>query len=82
MNITKKRMQHSLKIIRRFDEDILGRLAKKEQPSRVLNYIFEVYQNNYKYRKLLSKRAFFFSKKKISQVFRKKENIFAQIKKL
>ena len=70
MNITKKRMQHSLKIIRRFDEDILGRLAKKEQPSRVLNYIFEVYQNNYKYRKLLSKRAFFFSKKKTKFLYK------------
>lgn len=70
MNTTKKRMQHNLKIIKRFDEDIWGRLAKKERPSRVLNYIFEVYQNNYKYRKLLSRRAFFFSKKKTKFLYK------------
>lgn len=56
--------KHSLKIIRRFEEDIWGVLALKKKPTRVLNYIFEAYQNNHKYRKLLRYQHFFLSKKK------------------
>lgn len=61
MNVSKK---HSLKVIRRFEEDIWGALALKKKPTRVLNYLFEAYQNNHKYRKLLRYQHFFLSKKK------------------
>ncbi len=61
-----KKSQQGLKIIRRFEEDILGVLSIKNKPSNVLNYIYEVYQNNFKYKKLLrsNKQAFFLSRKK------------------
>ena len=60
-----KRAQHNLKIIRRFEEDIWGILAIKNKPSKVLNYLYEAYQNTFKYRKLLktTKRSFFIKKK-------------------
>ena len=63
-NIKKK--QHSLKLIRRFEEDIWGKLATKNKPSHVLNYIYEAYQNNFKYKKLLkkSKKSFFLIRKR------------------
>lgn len=64
MIVRKKRNQHSLSILKRFDEDIFGRLALVHKSTRVLNYLFESYQNNYKYRKLLRKRFFFFNKKR------------------
>lgn len=66
----KKKNQHSLKVIKRFDEDIWGLLAIKPKPTRVLNYLFEVYQNNYKYRRLLKKRHFFFNNKKMSFLYK------------
>lgn len=61
-----KKQQHGLKIIRRFEEDIWGVLATKNKPSKVLNYIYEAYQNNYKYKKLLkqTKKSFFLVRKK------------------
>jgi small subunit ribosomal protein S4 len=61
-----KKSQHNLKITRRFEEDIWGVLATKNRPSNVLNYIYDAYQNNFKYKKLLkeSKKSFFLSKKK------------------
>jgi len=61
-----KKSQHNLKILRRFEEDIWGTLAVRNKPSNVLNYIYEAYQNNFKYKKLLqnNKKAFFLSKKK------------------
>ena len=60
-----KKAQHNLKIIRRFEEDIWGVLAVKNKPSKILNYIYEAYQNTFKYRKLLksTKRSFFIKKK-------------------
>lgn len=66
MSFTKKKHDHSLKIIRRFEEDIWGVLAVKDKPSNVLNYIYEAYQNNFRYKKLLkdNKKAFFLVKKK------------------
>ena len=70
MSSNKKKNQHSLKIIKRFDEDLWGWLAVKPKPTRVLNYLFEVYQNNYKYRRLLKKRHFFFSSKKINFLYK------------
>lgn len=62
---TKKR-DHSLKIIRRFEEDIWGVLATQDKPSNVLNYIYEAYQNNFRYKKLLQKnsKAFFLVRRK------------------
>ncbi len=65
-----KRSQHNLKIIKRFDEDLWGRLALTNKPSRVLNYIFDSYQNNYKYRRLLNKRYFFLSKKRTKFLYK------------
>ena len=58
-----KSSQHNLKIIRRFEEDIWGVLATSNKPSRVLNYLFEVYKNNYKYKRLLKRKSFFLVKK-------------------
>ena len=57
-----KKSQHSLKIIKRFDEDIWGRLALINKPTRVLDSIFQIYQNNIKYKKLIYKRRFFSGK--------------------
>lgn len=61
-----KKSQHNLKLIRRFEEDIWGVLALKNKPSKVLNYIYEAYQNNYKYKKLLkdTKKSFFLVRKR------------------
>ena len=61
-----KRNQHNFKLIRRFEEDIWGRLAVRNKPSQVLNYIYEAYQNNFKYKKLLkkSKKSFFLIRKR------------------
>ena len=66
MNKNSKKSRHGFKIIRRFNEDIWAVLALTNKPSQVLNYVYEAYQNNYKYRKLLkrSKKFFFFLKKK------------------
>jgi len=66
----KKKSQHSLKVIKRFDEDIWGVLATKEKPTRVINYLFEVYQNNYKYRRLLRRKQFFLSNKKLKFLYK------------
>ena len=52
-----KKTQHNLKLIRRFDEDIWGVLSIKDKPSSVLNYLYEAYQNNFKYK---NKKIFFF----------------------
>lgn len=61
-----KKTQHNLKLIRRFDEDIWGVLSIKDKPSSVLNYLYEAYQNNFKYKKLLKsrKRSFFLVRKR------------------
>lgn len=66
MVINVKKNQHNLKLIRRFEEDIWGILALKNKPSKVLNYIYEAYQNNYKYKKLLkdTKKSFFLVRKR------------------
>lgn len=58
-----KSSQHNLKVIRRFEEDIWGILATATKPSRVLNYLFESYKNNYKYKRLLKRQSFFLLKK-------------------
>lgn len=71
MSITnKKKMQHGLKIIKRFDEDIWGRLSLIKKPQKILNYLFNVYQNNFKYRRLLRKQHFFFSKKRTKFLYK------------
>jgi len=36
-----------------------------EKPSRVLDYVFNLYQNSYKHKKLIDKRSFFFKKKDV-----------------
>ena len=61
MKINKKTGQHNLKILRRFQEDIWGILGLKNKPSSVLDYIYEAYQNNFRYKKLLkkTKKSFF-----------------------
>jgi ribosomal protein S4 len=66
MKINKKIGQHNLKILRRFQEDITGVLGLRNKPSKVLDYIYEAYQNNFKYRKLLRKtnKSFFLVSKK------------------
>jgi len=66
MVINIKKQQHSLKIIRRFEEDIWGTLSLKNKPSNVLTYVYDAYQNNFKYKKLLkgNKKAFFLVRKK------------------
>ena len=66
MLLNLKKGQHNLKIIRRFEEDIWGVLAVKNKPSQVLNYVYEAYQNNFKYKKLLksTKKSFFLVRKK------------------
>jgi len=66
MVISVKKSQHNLKLIRRFQEDIWGTLALSNKPSQVLNYLYEAYQNNYKYKKLLktTKKSFFLVRKR------------------
>ncbi len=66
MLLTLKKGQHNLKIIRRFAEDIWGVLALKNKPTKVLNYLYESYQNHFKYRKLLkaAKKSYFLKRKK------------------
>ena len=66
MSSNTKKRDHSLKIIRRFEEDIWGVLATSNKPSNVLNYVYEAYQNNFKYKKLLQNntKAFFLVRKK------------------
>jgi ribosomal protein S4 len=66
MKINKKVGQHNLKLLRRFQEDITGSLGLRNKPSNVLDYVFEAYQNNFKYRKLLRKtnKSFFLIAKK------------------
>lgn len=66
MSSNTKKRDHSLKIIRRFEEDIWGVLAVTDKPSNVLNYVYEAYQNNFKYKKLLQNntKAFFLVRKK------------------
>lgn len=61
-----KKSQHNLKLIRRFQEDIWGTLSLRNKPSQVLNYLYEAYQNTYKYKKLLrsTRRSFFLVRKK------------------
>lgn len=68
--MSKKKNQHNLKVIKRFGEDIWGILALKDKTSRALNYVFEVYSNNYKYRRLLKKRQFFLSAKKLKFLYK------------
>lgn len=66
MTTNVKKSQHGFKIIRRFEEDIWGSLALRTKPANVLNYIYEAYQNNFKYKKLLkgNRKAFFLVRKK------------------
>lgn len=66
MSINSKKSQHSLKIIRRFEEDIWGVLGVRKKPNNVLNFIYEAYQNNFRYKKLLqgNRKAFFLVRKK------------------
>lgn len=66
MLLNVKKGQHNLKIIRRFEEDIWGVLATKNKPTQVLNFVYEAYQNNFKYKKLLksTKKSFFLVRKK------------------
>lgn len=66
----KKSRQHNLKLIRKFDEDIFVKTPFVKKPSRVLDYIFESHQNNYKYNKLLRRRRLFWKKKKSKFVYR------------
>ena len=66
MSSNTKKRDHSLKIIRRFEEDIWGVLAVTDKPSNVLNYIYEAYQNNFKYKKLLQNKAIIRNKLKIN----------------
>ena len=70
MSTNKKKMQHSLKIVKRFDEDIWGRLSLVKKPKKILNYLFNAYQNNFKYRRLLYKRHFFLSKKRTKFLYK------------
>lgn len=67
-----KKAQHSLKVIRRFDEDIWGVLALKEKGGSVLNHIYEAYQNNFKYKKLLkgTKKRFFLVRKREKFIYK------------
>lgn len=58
-----KKSQHCLKIIKRFDEDIWGRLATINKSTKILSYIYDVYRNNNKYKKLIVKRQFLLKKK-------------------
>ena len=75
MLLNVKKGQHNLKIIRRFEEDIWGVLATKNKPTQVLNFVYEAYQNNFKYKKLLksTKKSFFnpFAKRFINVSFLK-----------
>jgi len=66
MKINKKKTQHNLKILRRFQEDIWGILGLKNKPNKVLDYIYEAYQNNFKYKRLLKRtnKSFFLMRKK------------------
>ncbi len=65
-----QRNNHSLKVLRRFNEDIWNILANKKRRTKngikTLKYICESYKNNMKYKKLLKKRKkrFFFNKYK------------------
>ena len=66
MSTNFKKKQHGLKIVRRFEEDIWGVLATSKKSNNVLNFVYEAYQNNFKYKKLLkdNKKAFFLAKRR------------------
>lgn len=66
----KKSQQNNLKLIRKFDEDILVKTPFLKRKSSVLNYIFESHQNNYKYRKLLRRRRLFWKKRRVKFTYR------------
>ncbi len=62
--------QHSLKLIKRFDEDIFGRLAKIDKPTKILESLFETYTSSQKYKRLINKRRFFKDKKKLNFLYK------------
>ena len=66
MSTNFKKKQHGLKIVRRFEEDIWGVLATSKKSNNVLNFVYEAYQNNFKYKKLLkdNKKSFFLAKRR------------------
>ncbi len=64
MYLSVKNSKNNLKLIRRFNEDLWGKLALLEKPNKVLNYTFDAYQISYKHRNLLRRRFFFFNKKR------------------
>lgn len=66
----KKTRQHSMKLLRRFDEDIWGNLAISNKNSKTLNYIFESYKNNFKIKNLLRNRRFLLSKKNYNFLYK------------
>ena len=70
MSNNKKKSQHNLKMIRRFDEDIWAELALSTTPSKTLDYIFEIYKNDSRYKNLVSNRRFFFSSKKFKLLYK------------
>lgn len=72
MSANIKKHQHSLKIIRRFDEDIWGTLSLRDKPGSVLNHVYEAYQNNFKYKKLLkhTKKKFFLLRKREKFIYK------------
>ena len=60
-----KKSKYNFKIIRRFEEDIWGRLSLNNNKSfKTLNYIFKCYSSDFKYKSFLRKRNFFLSNKR------------------
>jgi len=58
-----KKGQHGLKLIKRFDEDIFGRLAQIDKPTKILDSLYETYLSSVKYKRLVNKRRLFKDKK-------------------
>jgi ribosomal protein S4 len=63
MVVNIRRSQHNCKVVRRFQEDIWGRFTINNKATQVLKFITRAHQQNFLYRKLLSKRFWFLRKK-------------------
>lgn len=70
----RKANQHSLKVVRRFEEDIWGRLAISDKDSKALDYIFNIYKNDFRYRSLIGNKRFFLVSKKAKFLYQVSAN--------
>jgi len=63
MVVNIRRSQHNCKVVRRFREDIWGRFTINNKATQVLKFLTKAHQQNFLYKRLLSKRFWFLKKK-------------------